>query len=454
MLLLDCPQSMTQPIRKQASIPFLRNFTQFKANPLDFWLETGQIDPVVRVQFGPRELWVVTDADWFQHVLQKNAKNYPRESRLRIDKHSDERAHTVFTAPSWDEWLWRRRLLQPAFHRRKIARFADDMVRETQMLVAEWQPGKPFDLRGAMKTLTMRIIGRTMFSAAMQKTEVLQHAFETVTEFSYRTAAAIVPIPLWVPTPFNRRVNKAFLTRETLMRQIVTERYAQTSLDEADLLDMLIAARLEENDRQFRPADIVAEMISIVFAGHETTAMTLTWFFYLLTQMPEVETRVRAEVEGVLQGRVPTMADLPHMPYTRQVLEEVLRLYPSVYVTLREAEKADSFGGYAVPAGTIFVLNIRGLHHSPHYWQDPKQFNPNRFTPTNSAARHKFAYQPFISGPKKCIGDAFAMMEMQLAIPTLLQKVQLNYVGKEAIRPVAGFVMDTSDKVSVTATPC
>lgn len=444
---------MAQSPIRPANIPFLRNFTQFKAKPLDFWLETGQMAPIIRVRFGPREIWVVTEADWFQHIFQQNARNYPREGRLRIDKQSDEKAHTVFTAPSWDEWLWRRRLLQPAFHRRKISQFAGTMVSEAQQLVHEWQATELFDLRNAMKTLTMRIIGRTMFSATMQKTAILQHAFETVTEFSFRTAAAIWPVPLWVPTPLNRRVNAAFAQREAIIGEIVTQRYAQTSEETADLLDMLIAAKLEESDRQFTASDLLAEMLSIIFAGHETTAMTLTWFFYLLTQMPEVAEKVQAEVEGILQGRAPTLADLPKMPYTLQVLQEVLRLYPSVYATLREADGVDVFGGYDVPAGTKFLLNIRGLHRSDRYWSDPNTFKPERFTPEKSAKRHKFAYQPFISGPKKCIGDSFAMMEMQLVIPTILQKVRLDYVGTEAIRPVAGFVMDTSDKVRVTATP-
>ena len=181
----------------------------------------------MRVRLGPREIWVVTDADWFQHILQKNVKNYPRESRLQVNKQSAEIAHSVFTAPTWEEWLWRRRLLQPAFHRKKIAQFAETMVDETVRLVDEWKTGEQFDLRTAMKTLTMRIIGQTMFSADMQQTTTLQHAFETVSEFSFRTAAAVVPVPLWVPTPFNRRVQSAFATRENILGRIVEQRTQQ-----------------------------------------------------------------------------------------------------------------------------------------------------------------------------------------------------------------------------------
>lgn len=436
------------PIREDG-FPLLHNLMQFKAEPLEFWLETGQIAPVIRTRLGPREFWVITDPDWMEYIFKTKPRTFPREERLRRTGRMDE-AYTVFTAETYEQWLTRRRLLQPAFHRRQIATFATTMVEEAARIVGEWERERPFDLKSQMKTLTMRIIGRTMFSVDMQETAMLQETFELASEFSYEQMAAVLPIPLWVPTPYNRKVQASEDLRLAHLGKIVEERYASGE-PKADLLDMLIAARVEEDGAKFTPRDLLREMMSIIFAGHETTALTLMWFFYRLTQHPEVEARVLQEVETALNGRLPTLEDLPNMPYIDRVLQEVLRLHPPVYATVREAEEDEQFGGYDIPAKTKFLLNIRGLHVNGRYWQDPHTFDPDRFSPERSADRHKYAFQPFISGAKKCIGDNFAMMEMRLIVPTILQQTRLRYAGTTPPKAVAGFVMETEGEVLVEA---
>lgn len=436
------------PTPHPAGIPILHQYPAFQADALRFWFEAGQQGPVVRVRLGPaREFWVITDADLFQEILAKKSKIYPRDRQLR-DRKGIDNTKTVFNAPTYEEWLWRRRLLQPAFHAKQLHSFADTMVAETARLMDETAVNTPIDLVFLMKTLTMRIICKTMFSATVEETAVLQRCFETVGHFNYRRMAAAVKLPLWVPTPHRNEAKDAHQTRWDIIENIVHERL-QSGKAKGDLLDTLIAAHLDEDGRSFTGHDLVSEMISIIFAGHDTTAMTMVWLLYTLSQRPDLEEKVRAEVDGVLDGRLPTLDDLDQMPFTHQLIQETLRVYPTVYLTLREAEEDDMLGEYPIKAGTQLVINIRGIHRDPAHWQDPDRFWPERFTPEANNTRHKFTYLPFLAGPKKCIGDAFAMMEMRLVIPTILQCIKMVYVGETAVKEKAGFVMETEKPVMV-----
>ena len=417
----------------------------------------GEIGPIVQVQLGPlQKFWVITDADLFQEILQTKSKKFPRDRQIRDGNGIDE-GNTVFNAQTYDEWRWRRRLLQPGFHRKELAKFAETMVEETEQLTRELEDGQTFNLTDLMKKLTMRIICQTMFSASLDETDILQEAFETGSEYSFRQMSAIVKTPIWLPTPLILRTRRAVFHKYDILGRIVDERLS-SGQPKDDMLDTLIAAQLSQDEadegmpgagRAFDRDDLMAEMGSLVFAGHETTAMTLTWLFYVVATRDDIRSKLLAEIEAVLGDRLPTLADLDEMPYTQRLIQETLRFYPSVYVTLREAEEDDTLGTVDIPAGTQLIMNIRGLHRDPRYWPRPNDFDPERFLPENSADRHKFAYQPFISGPKKCIGDAFAMMEMRLVVPTLLQKIGFNLLSGVA-QEAPGFVMETAEPVVVS----
>jgi cytochrome P450 len=434
------------PPRRDGAAPILHHFLQFQSDPLQFWLDVGREEPVVRVQLGPfRPFWVVTDADFIEAILHKKSRNFPRESRMR-ERNGLDNMDTVFTAPTWEEWLWRRRLLQPAFHAKELTKFADTIVTEAVALVDGVEVAAPLDLTSFMKSLTMRIICKTMFSASLAETAVLQPAFEQVSDFSYKRLSSVIPLPLWIPTPDVVKTRRAIKARMEIVERIVQERLDSGKAKD-DLLDMLISAHLDEDGRRFTGNDLVSEMMSILFAGHETTAMTLMWLFYRVSRSPEIEQKLWDEVDGVLNGRLSTLADIDNMPYTHQLIQETLRYYPSVYLTLREAEEDDEFDGYHIPAGTQFVVNIRGIHRDPRYWDEPERFWPERFGGDGTVPRHKFAYIPFLAGPKKCIGDGFAMMEMRLVVPTIMQRLRFQYAAAEPVRERAGFVMETKKPV-------
>ena len=439
------------PQQHGGSVPILHHFLQFQANPLQFWLDVGREGPVVRVQLGPfRPFWVITDADFLEYILHKNSRNFPRDRQIR-DRNGIDKTQTVFNAPTWEEWLWRRRLLQPAFHHKELRKFAKVMVGEATALLDGVQTNEPLELVSFMKSLTMRVICKAMFSASLDDTAVLQHAFEQVSEHSYKRLSSVINLPLWVPTPDVVKTRRAVNTRMAIIQRIVQERL-DSGKAQGDLLDMLISAHLDEahldaEGRRFTGHDLVSEMNSIMFAGHETTAMTLVWLFYKVAQDSEIEQKLWQEVDSVLNGRAPTLADLDNMPYTHWLIQETLRYYPSVYVTLREAETDDEFGGYHIPAETQFVVNIRALHRDPRYWHKPERFWPERFGGDEVVPNHKFAYMPFLAGPKKCIGDNFAMMEMRLVVPTIMQRLRFRYEADEPIQEKAGFVMETKKPV-------
>ncbi|MEM8858864.1 MAG: cytochrome P450 [Chloroflexota bacterium] len=459
-----------QPQTLENKVPFFANYLDYRADPLQFWIDVGQAGPLVEIQLGPaQKFWVVTDADLFRQILLTKSKNFPRDRQIR-EGNAIDNGRTVFNAKTYKEWRWRRRLLQPGFHKRELNKFAETIVTETAQMADELPQNEPINLADMTKKLTMRIICQTMFSASLEDTDVLQRAFEQTSYFGFRRMSSIMNVPTWLPTKLNLETKAAVKDKYRILGNIVDERLASSKPNDDvptswDMLDMLIAAELDDEDdmpgaeRSFGRDDLIAEMSSLVFAGHETTAMTLLWLLNVVATNPLIRQKLQAEIDTVLGDRSATLEDLDKMPYTHQVIQETLRYYPSVYVTLREAKEDDELTAdgvtYPVPAGRQFIMNIRALHHSEKYWSHADEFDPERFSAENSHRRHKHAYQPFISGPKKCIGDQFAMMEMRLVVPTLLQRLTFEPVSTHPahqVKEAAGFVMETEEAVMMKVT--
>jgi cytochrome P450 len=220
------------------------------------------------------------------------------------------------------------------------------------------------------------------------------------------------------------------------IKQMIQDRLAEPLESDrpTDLMDMLLDSYAAQDNPLLTYDELVSELNGIIFAGHETTANVLTWVFYLLSEHPEAAQKLDEELATVLQGRSPTMEDLPHLPYTHMVLDETMRLYPSAWISSRQAVEEDRFDNYLIPAGAKIFLNIWGMHRHPDYWEKPDSFFPEHFTPERVAARHKFAFIPFGAGPRKCIGERFAKTEAALVLAIVFPHVSLRI--KEGFVPV------------------
>lgn len=417
----------TQLPHRQDRIPILGDYATFRRRGFEFWTEAGRLGPVAEVRFGSQVFWVVTDPAIAEHVLLTHVKDYPRDRRL-MALNRGPGPELMFNTDRWDEWRWRRRTLTPAFHRRTIASFGERFVAHSIAAAESWLDAGRIDLQARMRDLTMGIILDTMFSVTdAGDVRELQHSFETASDVVAARASAPVPVPWWLPTPANIELGKLTRYRWRYLAGLISRRVAEGPGSD-DLLDLLIAERADDDGAGFGEADLVGEMSGIVFAGHETTAETQSWVLAELTAHPDVEARLLDEIDTVLGDREATIHDLERMPYTDRVIQEAMRLHPAVYLTIREADVEHRVGDLTIPVGTRLVINIRGLHMDPSAWDQPDRFDPDRFEA--DGGRHRFQFIPFLAGPKKCLGDSFAMTEMRLVLPTLLRRLR--------VRPTAG----------------
>lgn len=387
---------------------------------------------VYRVMLGTRPEIVVLHPDHIQHVLVGNARNYPKSDL--VNKLRTFLGNGLVTSEG-DFWLRQRRMMQPHFHMKAIAGFAATMGRAAEDMAAEWAPraaeGAEVEVTHEMMRLTLRIIGLTMLGADIEgRTARVGAAVEVLLRESAKKMLTVVDAPLWVPTPTNRRFLEARRTVDEAVQAVVAERRAAGPRGEGgDLLDMLLAAVDEDTGEGMTDRQLRDEVVTIFLAGHETTALALTWTWYLLSKHPHVERKLHAELDAALGGRTPTLADLVALPYTQMVLEEAMRLYPPVFYLGRQAIADDVIGGFRVPAGTMVGLNMFVTHRHPDFWENPEGFDPERFAPERAAGRHKYAYLPFGGGARVCIGSNVAMMEAKIVLATLAQRYRL------ALRP-------------------
>jgi cytochrome P450 len=334
-----------------------------------------------------------------------------------------------------DFWLRERRLLQPAFHRERLAALTTTASGVIESFIQKWeqnaQSGQPLDLDDEMMRLTLTVIIKSMFSANIDdKIQALSHAFNVASKFMLWRSQQMWAPPLSVPIPRNVEYNRAFnVLNDTIYPLIEDAR----KYPKDDLLGMLLAMRDEETGEGMTDQQARDEVVTIFFAGHETTAASMAWAFYLLSEHPEVEERVRNELKSVLNGRIPTSADLSKLAYTQQVIQEVLRLYPAAYLFAREAVTDDVIDGYPIPPKTLIFITPFITHRDPTHWPDPEQFDPDRFAPEQVSNRPRHIYYPFGEGPHVCIGNNFALMEMQLILAIALQRFRLKLVTNHPI---------------------
>ncbi len=418
-------------------LPFVGSVLPAWRDPLGLFLGArARYGDVVRFKFGPFDYYLVNDPNVIKHVLVDNPKAYTKSRNyLGLKVVLGE----GLLISEGDHWRRQRKLAQPAFHRDKLAGFANQMSMATRDMLTRWtredgerKGADAFCIHAEMMRLTFRIVGLTLFSSDVDgDAKEVGHALEVAMRWANEYAESFVRVPPWVPTPANLRFKRAKRTLDDVVFRIIGERRdsaRRTGEFGNDLLGMLMAATEDGggagsgmDDRQLRD-----EIITMILAGHETTANLLSWTFHLLSKHPEVERRVRDEARRVLGDREPVLEDMKALEYTRMVLEEALRLYPPAWVFERQAVTADVLGGHPIEAGAIVGLSPYVLHRHPDHWENPEGFDPERFRPERSEKRARYAYLPFGGGPRTCVGNHFAMMEAQILLSMIVREHRLE----------------------------
>lgn len=417
---------------------------------LDGWREYGD---VVRFR-GPLSVYSIVHPDHVEHILRDNAANY-HHPEFEINKLRPTFRDGLVTSQG-DVWRRQRALIQPAFHQDRIARFADLMAETTEQMLATWPSGgagpATLDIRPAMQRLTLNILTKAVFSVDWAtEAEAIMEAVTVANEYTNRRLLAPFDPPEWAPLPSVRRFVQTRKAVDDMVYALIAAR-RRSGDDRGDLLSMLIDARHEDTGEAMTDLQLHDELISMIFAGHETVSVCLTWTWYLLSKDAAAARRLREELDQVLGGRTPSLDDVDRLRYTWQVVQESLRLYPPIWLIPRTPEADDDVGGYRLPAGQMLFLSPYVTHRHTDFWDDPEAFDPDRFAPGSTRDWHRFQYFPFGGGPRKCIGHEFAMLEMLIIVATVAQKFRLELVPGHRVelqpmvtlRPRHGMLMTLS----------
>jgi cytochrome P450 len=372
----------------------------------------------VPIRFGPFRAHMAFGPAEIEQVLVERAADFRKSFGTRMLIPLLGRG--LLTAEG-DEWLRHRRLASPAFHRGRVEGYGRTMARYAQDSVDSWSDGETLDLHDEMTALTLRIVARTLFdSDVTSRIEEVARIGASIQDFYYlRFASLRFLIPTWLPTPGNRRLAAATRRLDEVVYNIIRER--RPDEDRGDLLSMLLLAR-DEHGAGMSERQVRDEVMTLLLAGHETTALALSWAFLLLDRNPEARDRLEAEHGAVLGDRPASPSDVPALPYSQAVINETLRLYPPAYVTGREAVRATTIGGVPIPKRHIVLISMYTTHRDPRFFPEPDAFRPERWLDGLDKRLPRGAFIPFGLGSRKCIGASFAMMEATLLLATMARR--------------------------------
>jgi cytochrome P450 len=440
-------------------LPFLGSVFPAWRDPLKLMVESREAyGDVVRFRFGPLDYFLIVDPDVLRHVLVDNAKTYQKSRNylgLKVVL-----GNGLLTSEG-DFWRRQRKLSQPAFHRAHLSAFATAMSGATRDMLDRWRSHRlgsesGFCVHEEMMRLTFRIVGLTLFSADVDgDARDVGRALTTALQWANEQAESLFPIPPYIPTPRNIRFQRAMKTLDGIVYRLIADRRARAAKGGEhgnDLLGMLMAA-VDDDASVMTDQQLRDEIITMVLAGHETTANLLSWTFMLLAQHPEVESRLRDEATRVLGDRDPVLEDVRQLEYTKLVLDELLRLYPPAWMYERQSIAPDVLGGYEAKAGTIVGVCPYVLHRHPKFWENPEAFDPERFRPERAEKRPRYAYLPFGGGARTCIGNHFAMMEAQIILAMIVRQEKLHLEAGHPIVPHAEITLRPRHGIRVKREP-
>jgi cytochrome P450 len=409
-----------QSLPTMKGLPVLGNLLDFRRDRIAFLMrayrEHGEL---VRAPVLGRNIWVATSPEIARAVLVTHNDAFQKFEALA--RFSRPLLGDGLITSEGEKHRRRRRLIQPGFKVGRLRKYVDAMARRADDTVKRWSGDRVDDLLLEMTRLTLAIASETMFNTATEKyTTAVGNAVREGMDYIATELARPIHVPLSWPTPRHRRLHEAIATLDRIVYGIIRER-RQSGVAVEDTLSMLLAARDEDDGSSMSDEDVRDEAMTLLLAGHETTASALTWSLYLLGRHRDVADRLAEEARTVLGGRPPTFEDLEKLPVALRVFKESMRLCPPVYMVGREAKATATVGKWEVPAGTTFLVSIYGIHHRPDLYPDPDRFDPDRFLPEREKDLPRGAYLPFADGPRVCIGNHFALMEGQIVLAHLGQ---------------------------------
>jgi cytochrome P450 len=437
-----------RPPGPRSSNPILGVLREFRKDPPAFLLRNArEYGDLVHFRLTNQNAYLVNRPDWVRDILVTHQSNFLKSRIL-------ERAKRLLgegLLTSEGEFHTRqRRLVQPAFHRDRMAHYGSQMVECAARTREQWTPGQQMDLAVEMPRLTLAIVAKTLFSADVSsEADGIGHA---LTEIFSLFDTLLLPFSDWIhrlPLPVVRRFERARDSLDKVVYGLIAERRA-SGRDEGDLLSMLLLAQ-DEDRSVMTDKQVHDEALTLLIAGHETMANALLWTWYLLSQNPEVEAKFHAELAAVLGDRLPTFEDVAKLPYTTGVFSEALRLYPPAWAIGRRAKQDYAIGDYVAPAGSILLLSPWVSHRDPRWFPAPEKFDPDRWRPEIAEKLPKFAYFPFGGGARVCIGERFAWAEGVLVLATLAQRWKFRLAPGQTAETKAVITLRPRDGMKMIA---
>lgn len=458
---MTVPQTTPTPAKPMASIAEYNGFPVvgvlpdlFRQKPLEFMRNiTHEHGDFVKVMAGPQPIYLVSNPDYLQRILRDNYRNYRKPDLLY--KSAAKIIGNGLVLSEGDFWFRQRRMMQPHFHRKYLSLLTETMTHTISGVLETWEAlaesGEVVNMGQEMSRITMGIITNTMFGTDTLSSDDMETISRDMPALiDHTTLRGYMPfVPDWVPFPGDQKFETILQNiREIVTRFIDLKRNEQD--ESADLISMLLNSVDEETNEQMTNEQLFDEAMTIFLAGFETTSTVLTWLWHVLNENPEIELKLREEIETVLGKQTPSIESLKQLTYSRMVFQETMRMYPPVPLLPRVAVEADHLGDYEIPANATLVMFFYGTHYNPNVWETPDKFIPERFTPEQTKGRSKFAYLPFSSGPRKCIGDEFAMMEGVLAMTMMLQNYQVKLVADHVVEPKLAITLRPANGIKAT----
>ena len=388
---------------------------------------------VVPVRLGHRRGILIYHPDAIEQVLVTRSRDFVKSPGVRLLR---PLLGDGLLLSEGDLWLRQRRLVQPAFHRQRVAAYGEVMTTLAARRLAGWKDGDILDVHTEMMVLTQTIVAKALFDADVsdESYAIGQATTVLMEDFGARLGSVLQLLPDWVPTPANLRARRAIrLLDEVVYRMIAARR--RSGEDRGDLLSILLQAQDADDGTTMTDRQVRDEVMTLFMAGHETTAVALSWTWYLLALNPEADARLAEELLTVVGDRAPTVLDLPRLKYAEMVISESMRLYPPAYGIGRQAVRPTEVAGHAVAPGRIVVIPTWTVHRDARWFEEPEAFRPERWADDRARRLPRFAYFPFGGGPRQCIGNGFATMEAVLLLATIARRFQLSLVPGQRVTP-------------------